>query len=54
MEHSLVSVPDSKRRRIDQGHCSGQDWGGWFPGFLAGPRLQVCMSFNLRPAQVHA
>ena len=51
VEHSLVSIPDFKRRRVDQGHeglvpAQIRTGLGCFPGFLAGPRLQVCMSYN--------
>ena len=51
VEHSLLSIPDHKRRRNDQGD-EGLDpaqirtGGGCFPGFLAGPRLQLCMCSN--------
>ena len=50
MEHSLVSIPDYKRRRIDQGNeggfgsCSDQDWGGmisWVPCRPSPPGLHV-------------
>ena len=51
MEHSLSSVPACERRRVDRGHgdlgpAQIRTGVGLIPGFLAGPRLQVCMSFN--------